>query len=177
MQPIQCRWIGIFSGLMVLTVPLVAKANDPGLCYMKTSSGRIISLGEMCKVPPQTENVFLVPIKRRQAKTPIIDVKFNGGQVFEMVFDTGASGILITQKMATSLKVKPVGTTKASIADGSVVEFPTGTIASVAVGGVVVNNAPVTIAPKAGIGLLGHGFFENYDIKILEKQIEFHKRK
>jgi hypothetical protein len=34
----------------------------------------------------------------------------------------------------------------------------------------------VAIAPKAEIGLLGHAFFENYDIKILEKEVEFHKR-
>jgi aspartyl protease family protein len=43
--------------------------------------------------------VLRIPIKRRAAKTPIIDVKFNGNQVFEMVFDTGASGILIKKSM------------------------------------------------------------------------------
>ncbi len=175
MQPIQSRWIGFSSRLMVLTVPSVTKANDPGLCFMTTSSGKTISLGEMCKVIQTTDTVFRIPIKRRQAKTAIIDVKFNGGQVFEMVFDTGANGILITQEMAKKSNIKPAGKSRFTIADGSVVEFQTTTILSVSVGIVVVNNAQISIAPKAEIGLLGHGFFDNYDVKILQKQIEFHK--
>jgi aspartyl protease family protein len=175
MQPIQSRWIRFLSGLMVLTVLSVAKANDPGLCFMTTSSGNI-SLGEMCKVIQTTDTVFRVPMKGRQAKTPIIDVKFNGGQVFEMVFDTGASGILITQEIAKKSNIKPAGKSRFTIADGSVVEFQTITILSVSGGSVVVNNAQISIAPKAEIGLLGHGFFQNYDVRILKKQIEFHKR-
>jgi predicted aspartyl protease len=170
------RWMGLISGMMLLTVSSVAKANDPGVCYMVTSSGKKISLGKLCQQTQPTENVIRVPIKRRQAKTPIIDVKFNGNKVFEMVLDTGASGVLITQEMATALKIKPMGTTNARIADGSVVQFQTGTVASIAVSKMVVNNLPVAIAPKADIGLLGHEFFDNYNVQILEKYIEFRPR-
>jgi aspartyl protease family protein len=106
----------------------------------------------------------------------VIDVNFNGSQAFEMVLDTGASGILITQEAATALKLKPSGIIKASIADGSIVEFKTSNVLTITVGGAVLNNAKVAIAPKANIGLLGHDFFEKYDIKILEKQVEFYPR-
>jgi predicted aspartyl protease len=176
MHLFKSKWIPLISSLIVFTIPSVAKANDPGLCFMVTSSGKKISLGELCKVTQPTATVFRIPIKRREAKTPIIEVKFNGNQVFEMVFDTGASGILITQRMATVLKLQPVGIVKVSIADGSIVEFPTGTISSVGVGSLVVNNPQVAVARKAQIGLLGHDFFDNYDVKILEKYIEFHQR-
>jgi predicted aspartyl protease len=177
MKAVQRVGIAAVSGMMFLTVPSVTKANDPGGCFMVTSSGKTLSLGQLCGITPQsTPKVFRVPIKRRSGQTPIIDVNFNGNQVFEMVVDTGASGILITQGMATALKIQPSGTVKASIADGSIVEFQTGNVPTVAVSGAVVNNAKVAIAPKARIGLLGHGFFGNYDVKILEKQVEFQQR-
>ena len=181
MQPFKITWIGTMLGLMFVIVPSVTKADDPGLCFMVTSSGKKISLGEMCKVKQSAETVkqptvLRIPIKRRAAKTPIIDVKFNGNQVFEMVFDTGASGILITQQMSSVLKLKAGEKIKVSIADGSIIELQTGTISSVSVGGLVVNNPKVAVAPKAQIGLLGQAFFDNYDIKILDKYIEFHQR-
>ncbi|TAF10213.1 MAG: aspartyl protease [Nostocales cyanobacterium] len=170
--------IAAISGMIFLTLPSVAKANDPGSCFMVTSSGKTVSLGRLCGITPQpsTPKVFRVPIKRRLGKTPIIDVNFNGNQAFEMVLDTGASVILITQEVATALKLQPSGKMKASIADGSMVEFKTSNVPTIAVGGAVLNNAKVVIAPKAKIGLLGHDFFEKYDIKILEKQVEFYLR-
>ncbi|MBO1056176.1 MAG: aspartyl protease [Dolichospermum sp. JUN01] len=176
MQPFNSTWIGVILGLILVTMPSVAKANDPGLCFIVTSSGKKISLGEMCKVQQPIETVLRIPIKRRAAKTPIIDVRFNGNQIFEMVFDTGASGILITQQMANVLKLKAGEKIKASIADGSIIELQTGTISSVSVGGLVVNNPKVAVAPKAQIGLLGQAFFDKYDIKIFDKYIELHQR-
>jgi aspartyl protease family protein len=64
----------------------------------------------------------------------------------------------------------------AEIADGSLVQFLTGQVKSIAVGGAIVNNVEVAIAPKAGIGLLGHDFFDSYDVRILQKVVEFHRR-
>ncbi|MEA5573284.1 retropepsin-like aspartic protease [Calothrix sp. UHCC 0171] len=169
----------ILPVIIALTLPSAATAEDPGACFMVTSSGRTVNLGKLCGVsqPNSTQStVFRVPIKRRSAKTPVIDVTFNGNQVFEMILDTGASGTLITQEMAKALKLKPSGTLNASIADGSQIEFKTSVIKTIAVNGLIANNIEVAIAPKADIGLLGHDFFENYDVKILEKQVEFHRR-
>lgn len=163
--------------LMFLLLPSVAKADDPGGCFMVTSSGQTISLGKLCAgVTQPNTGLFRVPIKRRSGKTPVIDVTFNGNQVFEMIVDTGASGTLITEQMAKALNVKPSGIINASIADGSEVQFKTGIIQSIAVSGAVANNLEVAIAPKADIGLLGHDFFDNYDIKILANAIEFQRR-
>ncbi|MEH2442624.1 retropepsin-like aspartic protease family protein [Nostoc sp.] len=164
--------------LIFLAFSHQAIADDPGACYMVTSSGKTVRLERLCGniAAPSDDRVFRVSIKRRFGGTPVIDVTFNNKKTFEMIVDTGASGTIITQSMANTLELQATGTMQAQIADGSEVEFPTGKIKSVAVGGVTANNLQVAIAPKASIGLLGHDFFGGYDIKILEKEVEFHHR-
>ncbi|MEH1782203.1 MAG: retropepsin-like aspartic protease [Nostoc sp.] len=172
--------IALMPTLIFLAFSHRATADDPGGCYMVTSSGKTVGLGRLCGnvniVAPPDNKVFRVPIKRRFGGTPVIDVTFNDKKTFEMIVDTGASGTIITLSMANTLKLQATGTMQAQIADGSEVEFSTGKVKSIAVGGVTGNNLQVAIAPKASIGLLGHDFFGNYDIKILEKEIEFHHR-
>ena len=126
--------------------------------------------------PSGNQKVFQAKIKRRAGGTPVIDVVFNGNKTFEMIVDTGASGTLITQRMASLLGVRPVRTGRAGIADGSVVEFPIGRVRSIRVGGAVIQNVEVAIAKQMQIGLLGHDFFGNYDVKIKKDVVEFYVR-
>ena len=126
--------------------------------------------------PSVNQKVFQAKIKRRDAGTPVIDVVFNGNKTFEMIVDTGASGTLITQRMASLLGVRPVRTARAGIADGSVVEFPMGIVRSIQVGGAAIQNVEVAIAKQMQIGLLGHDFFGNYDVKIKKDVVEFYVR-
>ncbi|UNU26351.1 retropepsin-like aspartic protease family protein [Microcoleus vaginatus] len=126
--------------------------------------------------PRGNPQVFQAKIKRRAGGTPVIDVVFNGNKTFEMILDTGASGTLISQRMATALGVRPVRTVRAGIADGSVVEFPIGLVRSIRVGGAVIQNVEVAIAKQMPIGLLGHDFFGNYDVKIKKDVVEFYVR-
>jgi aspartyl protease family protein len=69
-----------------------------------------------------------------------------------------------------------VRTARAGIADGSVVEFPLGMVRSIGVGGALIQNVEVAIAQKMQIGLLGHDFFGNYDVKIKKDIVEFYVR-
>ncbi|NJR24089.1 MAG: hypothetical protein HC786_18980 [Richelia sp. CSU_2_1] len=126
--------------------------------------------------PQGNQKVFQARIKRRAGGTPVIDVVFNGNRTFEMIVDTGASGTLITQRMAAVLGVRPVRTVRAGIADGSIVEFPVGRVQSMGVGGAQVRNVEVAIARQMEIGLLGHDFFGNYDVKIKKDVVEFYTR-
>ncbi|WP_293155563.1 MULTISPECIES: TIGR02281 family clan AA aspartic protease [unclassified Microcoleus] len=126
--------------------------------------------------PSGNQKVFQAKIKRRAGGTPVIDVVFNGNKTFEMIVDTGASGTLITQRMATALGVRQVGTGRAGIADGSIVEFPIGVVRSIRVGGAAIQNVEVAIAKQMEIGLLGHDFFGNYDVKIKKDVVEFYVR-
>ncbi|MFQ4142766.1 retropepsin-like aspartic protease [Chlorogloeopsis sp. ULAP02] len=166
----------VVPALIFLAFPLRTIAVDPGACFMVNSSGRTISLGKLCGVTPVDSGVIRVPIKRRIGRTPVVNVTFNGSQTFEMIFDTGASNTLITMRMANALKLKAMGTVEAHIADGSKVQFLTSEVESIAVGRAVANNLQVAIAPKASVGLLGHDFFSNYDVKIMEKELELRQR-
>lgn len=175
--------VALMPTLIFLVLFNQASIGDPGACFMVTSSGETIGLAKLCgdkiDVPSDAssqEGVFRVPIKRRFGGTPIIDVTFNDKKTFEMIVDTGASATVITRNMASSLQLKTTGIIQAQVADGSEVEFPISKVKSITVGGVVAHNLPVAIAPQADIGLLGHDFFGNYDIKILEKEVEFYQR-
>ncbi|WP_088242814.1 retropepsin-like aspartic protease family protein [Calothrix rhizosoleniae] len=120
------------------------------------------------------QKVFTAPITRRIGGTPIIQVTFNGDRQFEMILDTGASGTVITQKMAKALAVIPVGKAKANTASAKGVEFAIGYVNSIEIGGAKVNRVAVAIAgSELETGLLGHDFFGNYDITIKRNIVEF----
>ncbi len=178
-------------------------AEDPGMCYMITQSGKTLSLDKLCGVipankiaqlPPETTDesngfphihshsrvsrykITRIPIKRHIGETPVIQVKFNNRQTFDMILDTGANSTLITRNMARRLKIKTDGVMEAEIADGSEIKLFTGRVKSIAVNGLIARNLKVAIAPRAGIGLLGHDFFKHYDLRISDTEVEFHHR-
>lgn len=132
------------------------------------------------EIPPAasktTPRVFPARIKRRIGGTPVIDVRFNGSQTFEMIVDTGASGVVLTREMARALDVEIVGVITANTASDKEVEFSIGFVKEIAVGGAVVRDVQVAIAPQLDIGLLGQNFFGNYDITIRRDRIEFGPR-
>ncbi len=178
------RWttkVTVISTLLILLSSNTTQAQDPGACFMTTEDGKTLDLGSLCgitPVKPVDTGVYRIPIVRRSGNTPIVEVTFNGKKTFEMIFDTGASGTLITATMAKALQLKPSGTVQASIADGSVIKLKTGQVKSIGVGGAMVNNVQVAIAPGAAeIGLLGHDFFGNYDVRIGENMVELYRRK
>lgn len=129
------------------------------------------------EIPPAasiaTPRVVPARIKRRLGGTPVIDVRFNRSHTFEMIVDTGASGVAITEDMARSLGVEIVGVITANTASDKEVQFGIGFVEEIAVGGAVVRDVRVTIAPQLEIGLLGQNFFGNYDITIRRDEIEF----
>lgn len=172
-------------GAVGLGTPFTATAQD-GSCFMVNSSGRSVNLDKLCggsstapgtaTVTTAPRNLFQAKIKRRLGGTPVIDVTFNGNRTFEMIVDTGASSTLITRPMAAALRVPIVGRVQSAIADGSVVIFPVGQLASMSVDGAEVRNVQVAIADRMGIGLLGHDFLSEYDVKIKRDVVEFYRR-
>lgn len=167
-----------------VTVCSPAMAQSDEACYMVTSSGQTLSLGQLCgngtsstanPTSPST-GVFQAPIKYRIGGIPVIDVTFGDSQTFEMIVDTGASGTVITLPMAQALQIQPVGLARSHIADGSMVDFPIGYVSSISVQGARANNVLVAIAERSRIGLLGHDFFNNYDVTIKRTVVEFRRR-
>lgn len=120
---------------------------------------------------------FSIPIKGKVRGIPIIEVTFNGQREFDMLFDTGATNTLITQTIASSLNLKPVGFSQMSVADGAVVQMQVTILDSIETDGRLKRDLEVAIAPPSmPVGLLGHDFFDGYDITIKDTVIEFRKR-
>lgn len=154
-----------------------AIAQETDNCYMINSAGTLVNLSRLCTNNyPQTaiqSQVFTTKIKRRYGGTPVIDVTFNGVQQFEMLLDTGATQTTITAAMATQLGLTPTATQTVQVASGEMVMLPVGRVTSIQVGGAMINDAKVLIAP---LPLLGQNFFSRYDITIKQHVIEFHVR-
>jgi predicted aspartyl protease len=108
-----------------------------------------------------------IPIQRRQGGTPVVGVTLQGAtgqQTFPMLFDTGATGTLITAEMAQAVGVTVVGETQARIADGSVVTLPIGVVNVVELGGL--RREQVRVAIGGTYGLLGQDIYGQYGIAI-----------
>lgn len=161
--------------LSEISLPVLAQDDS---CYMITSSGKRVSLGKLCQgtTTPATRNFFQARIKRRDGGTPVIDVTLNGNQTFEMLVDTGASGTLLTRRMAQVLNLPIVGAGRYTMADGRTITMPVGRLNSLAVSGAMIRNVEVAIAGDYAEGLLGSDFLGNYDIKIKRDVIEFYPR-
>jgi aspartyl protease family protein len=168
-------------------------------CYMEGDNGEAIDLSELCGIdngspnsttpstttdppssikpnPTDSRSRFEIPIKRRDGGTPVVDVIFNGKQTYEMLFDTGASGTVLTVKMAKELRLKTEGTVMVSTPSHNSTPFFTTTVNSIKVGKGILKDVKVVISPTLPIGLLGQDFFDAYDLTIKEDVIEFKRR-
>ncbi|NJL85523.1 MAG: hypothetical protein HC886_05390 [Leptolyngbyaceae cyanobacterium SM1_1_3] len=118
-----------------------------------------------------------VPIVRRLGRTPVVSVSFNQAKRYDMIVDTGASGTLITQKMAADLNITPIGQARVTTASAVDILFPVGYVPSIQVGNIVANNVLVAIAgPEQTVGLLGHDVFGDYDVTVRQEVVEFQAR-
>ncbi|MGK7891507.1 MAG: TIGR02281 family clan AA aspartic protease [Leptolyngbyaceae cyanobacterium] len=121
--------------------------------------------------------VYRAPIVRRSGGTPVIQVRFNNRYTVEMIVDTGASGTVITQRVAQALGVQPTGRTNVSTASAQNVSFLLGEVESIGVNGIQRDNAVVAIAgPELDTGLLGNDFFGQYDVTVRSDVVEFQER-
>lgn len=129
-----------------------------------------------CLVESQPK-YFTVPITRREHGIPVVKVTFNDKYTYPMLFDTGASGTVITLKMAEKMQLMPVGAANARVADGSVATYVVAQVKSQKIASRVKRDIEVMVAPAAmDVGLLGQDFFEGYNYTIREKVIEFRRQ-
>lgn len=120
--------------------------------------------------------VAQIPIQERRGGTPVVAVTFQGQggrHSFPMLFDTGASGTLITAEMAEQIGVTVVGRTQVKIADGSRVELPIGYVELIEVGGLRKTAMLVTIG--GSVGLLGQDVFGEFGIAMGSHLINLHQ--
>ncbi|MGL5033678.1 MAG: retropepsin-like aspartic protease family protein, partial [Microcystaceae cyanobacterium] len=131
-------------------------------------------------VPAKTvrQNFYQIPIKQRVGNIPSVEVLLNGQHLVEMLFDTGASAIVINQGIAEKVGVTYNRDRVLVHTAGGVVSSAVANLNSMQAGQFSLKNVQVIVAPQLGgiAGLLGQPFFGNYDITIKEKVIELRAR-
>ncbi|MEA5520398.1 tetratricopeptide repeat protein [Limnoraphis robusta Tam1] len=123
------------------------------------------------------KQIVRVPIKHYAWKSPVIEANFNNQQRFDVVLDTGASITVITQRIAQSLGIKPVGLIRFRSINGSLIQAPAGWVESLSVGKAIAICLQVAIADNSfSYPRLGQDFLRNYNTLILSDEIEFQYR-
>ncbi|WP_036484519.1 TIGR02281 family clan AA aspartic protease [Myxosarcina sp. GI1] len=157
-------------------------------CFMQDASGKPLDLSHLCrngKSPNRRQTnsatvyeprVYTIPIIRRNAGIPVIEVQFNERYVFEMMLDTGASMTVLTPQMARALNFEPLGSLPVQTPSHELVYLPLGQVKSIAAAGSVARNVPVVVSSSLTVGLLGQNFFGNFDVTIKYDVIEFRER-
>ena len=172
----------IVTGMVLGSSLLPTQAQQS--CFLEGANGQHIDLGHLCgngssnTSQPNASGktgVFTVPIKRRDSGIPVVDVTFNGQHTFEMLFDTGASGITVSTDMAESMGLKAEGQAFSQTA-GGVVPISLSTVSSVKAGELTSSDLQVAINPSLPIGLLGQTYYGHYDVMIKEDTIELRTR-
>lgn len=167
------------TGLSLASLTTTLAQEQQG-CFMVDENGQPIDLSSLCGSSDSQQikdsGVFYIPIKGRLGGTPVVEVNFNGQQKFAMLFDTGATGTVISSQMAQVLGVKQEGTARVNTASQNSVEFALGRLQSLETGGLIINNLVVAISPTLDLGLLGQDVYGNYNVTITESVIELRVR-
>ncbi len=184
----------LFWAIIFNASAIAVQAQNNLSCYMLDENGNSINLGHLCQNsnssnnrnsyrntyeqprPKKKAGVHTIPIKDRRSGIPVIDVKFNNKYTFEMMLDTGASDIVITQQMARKLKVNHTETVWVSTPSSNSFPMLAGYVYSVGVGKLTQKNNHVITSLSMDMGLLGQSFFGRYDITIKQDVVEFRER-
>ena len=124
----------------------------------------------------EASRIIRVPIKSRHGGTPIIEVLFNDCVTCDMVLDTGAGIVCVPEEIARSLNIVFIGNQPLRVADGSVTNAPIGYVRSVAIQQAKAENLEVAILPRYSTGLLGQNYLWQYDVRILQTEVELYLR-
>jgi predicted aspartyl protease len=169
--------IALSLGLWLL--PLVLKTSAQPECFLEAPNRQQIDLSRLCggeSGDNSPSRMFQLPIRRRVSGIPTVIVTFNDRHRYEMLFDTGASGILLTEAMAEEIGVKKEREVIAKTAGGMVTAH-VGRVSSVKAGNLTLQNTSVGISSHLeGMGLLGQTFFSRYDVTIKKNVIELRTR-
>ncbi|MEL6260546.1 MAG: tetratricopeptide repeat protein [Cyanobacteria bacterium J06626_6] len=117
-----------------------------------------------------------VPIKSYKNHRPVVEVMLDGIAKFDMVIDRNTPNSIITQRMATQLNLATVSYQYVYLADGTPMELSIGRLRSVVIGGTIITDVYVAIAPDSATVVLGKDCFAAYNVRISGNEITFSRR-
>lgn len=93
------------------------------------------------------------------------------GEKVDVLVDTGATGVAISQQVADRLKLKSINAIRTNTANGDSVGYMV-RLESVQIGGVQANNVSAMIAPGlSGDALLGMSFLGRMDVRLYKGEM------
>ncbi len=125
--------------------------------------------------PDENGRVARILIVERRGGTPVVSVGLAAGggrQRFDMLFDTGATGTLITDAMARAIGFQPTGQATVIVADGRRVTLPIGYV-DIEVGGLVKRD--ILVAVGGDVGLLGQDVYGEYGLSVGSRVIDLYQ--
>ncbi|MEL6900808.1 MAG: tetratricopeptide repeat protein [Cyanobacteria bacterium J06606_4] len=117
-----------------------------------------------------------VSIKTYKNHLPVLEVMLDGIAKFDMVIDRNAPNSIITQRMANQLNLTTVSYQYVYLADGTPMELSIARLRSVVIGGTIITDVYVAIAPDNATVVLGKDCFSAYSIRISGNDITFTRR-
>ena len=124
----------------------------------------------------ENRNSATVQIKTYENHMPVVEVLFDGIARFDMVIDRNAPNSIVTQQMANQLNLEVVSYRYVYLADGTPMELSIGRLRSVVIGGVIITDVYVAIAPNSATAVLGKDCFSAYSVRISGNEILFLRR-
>ena len=118
-----------------------------------------------------------VPIKSYKNHLPVVEVLFDGIATFDMVIDRNATHSIVTQQMANRLNLESVSYRYVYLADGTPMELSIGRLQSVEIGGTIITDVHVAIAPNTATAVLGKDCFSAHSVRISGNEITFIRRR
>jgi len=141
----------------------------------KRAAGESIAAAQPAAPDRPPGLVATIPIVDSMGGTPVVPVTLTGdrsSQQFNMLFDTGASGTLITPAMADAIGVVITGSAVVTVADGRQVEIPVGYVDTLQVGDLIIRDLWVGIG--GDVALLGQDVYGEYGLSIGSSQIDLY---
>lgn len=142
----------------------------------KRAAGEVAAPAQPATPDRPSGLVATISIVGKMGGTPVVPVTLTGDrgtQQFTMLFDTGASGTLITPAMAEAIGVIITGSATVTVADGRQVEIPVGYVDTLQVGDLVVRDIWVGIG--GDVALLGQDVYGDYGLSIGGSQINLYE--
>lgn len=155
----------------VKKLPTVAKSSMlPSNQPSSVLAAPVLAVPKSTSSSSTAPHKMIVPVVRRLYGTPVVQVTFDGSKTYDMILDTGASRTLITRAMADDLEIVATERMIAATASESEVVFELGRVESISMGGIILNNARISIGDSVSIGLLGNDFLNGYDVTIRSRE-------
>ena len=132
-----------------------------------------LSQGKSSTTFGRNKGTISVPIKSYDNHFPVVEATFDGITTFDMVIDRNASHSIITQRMAQQLNLEMVSYRYVYLADSTPMELPIARLRSVKIGGLIITDVYVAVAPDKETALLGKDCFGIYRVKLSGNEITF----